>query len=159
MVALTTFLLERRALVFSEHDKHLSKQMMEYNYQISPAGNIRYVPGPSGDHILDALHLAVLAFACEFPDLFDIQYRHKPVNRIYVSHKSLIPDRPPARNWERIESGILVSRPKDIQPDPREVRRMMEKGWIPARDIQRPGSDRPLFPTWGPRGSGRSKPH
>lgn len=156
MVAFTSFLLERRALAISAEDKHLPKQMLEYNYQISPAGNIRYVPGPSGDHILDALHLAVLAFACEFPDLFDLQYRAKPVKELYLSRRSLIPERTPVRGWERVESGLLLPGRGDDVSDRKEAQRMMEKGWIPARSINET-SKRPFFATWGPRGS-RSKP-
>lgn len=156
MVAFTTFLLERKALVFSSEDNHLSRQMMEYNYQISQAGNLLYTPGPSGDHILDALQLAVLAFGCEFPDLFDLQYRTSVVKELYVSRRSLIPERVPARNWERVESAGLLQTAQDSALDPREVRRMMEQGWVPAKSVNGL-SKKPFYLSWGPRGS-RSKP-
>ena len=159
MVAMTRFLLERHALKFSSSDRVLSRQMLDYNSHVTPYGNVRYAPGRSGDHVLDALHLCVLGFAIEYPHLLEIQKRPEVVRRMDRSRRLLIPDRQPARSWRMPSEQSRIEESDEYYASP-AIRE--SQGWRRVNDLREALRERrgegmsSIFPSWGPRGPGRA---
>lgn len=159
MVNQLAMCIERQQLILSPFDETLHKQLVDYEV-VRQSANGQPVFTSVNEHFVDALGLAFLAFALEFPDLtktiVDVDFTASAMatespfkagaSKMMSSIKSGFGA---ARNpWEGLKNGSVSF--EDAQ-DPREV----DKPHVFRVSSARFRSRSP-YPNWGSRGGGFS---
>jgi hypothetical protein len=155
LVENTVYIMERAKLMYPESDERLRKQFLNYVVDHIQAISGTPVYGMSnpdiGDHRLDALMLALVAFKLEYSEFgypmsaSEISYKASNVQQVGQPHSAEEMLREMRKGGGHLDINILkILRDKKIL-EPDEVASMREEQWLKQQrrrsDISRPTSD------------------